>query len=343
MARRPRLIDIAKAAGVHPSTASRALDPKLEGRLSKEVVRRVRRAAQELGYSRNALAASLRTQSSRTVGVIVPDLANTMFPAMFQGIERRLSLAGYCALLATSDFRAEKARQAIDTFLDRRIDGLVIASADLTEAADLAALGAKVPTVLLNREIADSGLSAVVADDERGIAMAFAHLVELGHRRIVHLAGPQNTSTGVTRRAAFLAAADRHGIAADPAAMPTANAFTEGEGYRLTRALLADGPPPEALLAANDWLAIGARQALFEAGISCPQDVSLTGYNDMPFADRIAPPLTTVRIPHDHMGAEAADQLLALIADPARPSRRAVMAPTLIVRSSTAPRAAAGA
>jgi LacI family transcriptional regulator len=335
MSRGPKLSDVAAAAKVHQSTASRALDPNLSSRLSPEVVERVRRIADELGYSRNAIAASLRMQRSRMVGVIVPDLTNTMFPPMFRGIEDRLSADGYSAILANSDLRPAKERAIIETYLDRRLDGMILASAHLDDAEQLDALARKVPVVLMNREIADASVTAVIGDDAGGIAEMFAHLAGLGHRRIAHIAGPQDTSTGVARRDAFLAASRQAGCDFDGRLLVAAETYSEREGYRCARHLLEAGGGPTAILAANDWLAIGCLTAIEEAGLSCPRDISVTGFNDMPFADRMRPPLTTIRIPHYRMGFEAAEHLLALIAAPDTPASRVVMPPALIVRGST--------
>lgn len=337
MSHGPKLSDVAAAANVHQSTASRALDPELSRRLSPEVVERVKRVADELGYSRNAIAASLRMQRSRTIGVIVPDLTNTMFPPMFRGIEDRLSADAYSAILANSDLRPAKEKAIIATFLDRRLDGLILASAHIEDAEQLDTLARRVPVVLLNREIAAASVSAVVGDDRGGISEMFAHLAGLGHRRIAHIAGPQDTSTGLARREAFLAAAHGAGGEPDPRLLVTADSFSEREGYRCARHLLEAGGRPSAILAANDWLAIGCLAAIEEAGLSCPLDISVTGFNDMPFADRMRPPLTTIRIPHYRMGFEAAEQLLGLIAAPGSPPQRIVMPPSLIVRGSTAP------
>lgn len=337
--RAPKLSDVAAAANVHPSTASRALNPDLAGRLSPSVVERVRKVADELGYSRNAIAASLRMQASRMVGVIVPDLTNTMFPPMFRGIEDRLGLEGYHAMLANSDFRAAKEQAIIDTYLDRRMDGIILASAHLEDEARLTELRRKVPLVLMNRE-SEAPVTAVISDDKEGVRQMFGHLFGLGHRRIAHIGGPQDTSTGRARRAAFLALAAEAGLATDPRLDVIAEAFTEPEGYRCTRHLLETGAPPSAILAANDWLAVGAIRALEEVGLSCPREVSVTGFNDMPFVDRMRPPLTTVRIPHYRMGYEAADQLLAALQTPGLAPRRVVLPPAAILRGSTAAPAA---
>jgi len=332
----PKLSDVAMAAKVHASTASRALDPVLSQRLSTEVVERVRRVADELGYSRNAIAASLRTRNSRTIGVIVPDLTNTMFPPMFRGIEDRLSADGYSAILANSDFRPAKEQAIIDTFLDRRLDGMILASAHIEDTQRLNALAKRVPVVLMNRETRDASIAAVIGDDAAGISAMFDHLVALGHRRIAHIAGPPDTSTGAARRAAFLACSRSAVFEFDERLVVAAEAFSEREGYRCARHLLEAGATPTAIVAANDWLAIGCLSAIEEIGLSCPQDISLTGFNDMPFADRMRPPLTTVRVPHYRMGFEAADRLLSLIANRHQIPVRVVLPPTPIIRGSTA-------
>ena len=336
MAGAPTLKDVAAAANVHQSTASRALHAAEPGRLPPDLVQRVRRIADELGYSRNAIAASLRTRRSRTIGVVVTDLTNTMFPPMLRGIEDRLDAEGYSAIIANTDFVPAKQNRIVDTFLDRRLDGVILATARLQDVEAVTALRQKMPVVLMNRDLADAPVTAVIADAAKGIASAVEHLVGLGHRRIAHIAGPQDVSTGVVRRNAFIAAIEAAALPSDDRLMAAAASFSEAEGVRCGRLLLEAAGAPTAIVAANDWLAIGCIAALEQAGLSCPSDMSVTGFNDMPFADRVRPPLTTVRFPHHRMGYEAADELLALIANPARPARALVMPPQLIVRGSTA-------
>lgn len=330
-----KLRDVARAAGVHSSTASRALDSELSARLSDEVVQRVRQAARDMGYSPNMLAASLRTQRSRTIGVIVPDLTNTMFPPMFRGIEDRVNNDGYSAVLANSDLRDDKERKIFETFVDRRLDGMIVATATLDSFMVKDAVRRRMPLVLLNRTTSDDSISVVVADEKRGITLAVQHLLSLGHRRIAHLAAPQDISTGRIRREAFLAAMNEAGVAVDDAFVIPADKITEEDGKRSAKILLESTSRPTAIVAANDTLAIGAIIAAEEINLSCPTDMSVTGFNDMPYSERMRPPLTTVRIPHYQMGFEAGDELMHRLKNPSAPPKRRVLEPALIVRSST--------
>ena len=166
--------------------------------------------------------------------------------------------------------------------------------------------------------------------------MAVAHLIAQGHRRIAHIAGPQEVSTGLYRYRGFVSAMEAHGFAADPGLIQVAKAFSIEEGLRCTRLLLERGGCT-AVAAANDMLAVGCFAALDEVGLSCPDDLSVVGFNDMPFIDRLRPPLTTIRFPHYQVGTEAAQLLLELISDGSGPVKVLYLAPELVVRGSTAP------
>jgi LacI family transcriptional regulator len=166
--------------------------------------------------------------------------------------------------------------------------------------------------------------------------LAVDHLVSLGHRRIGHIAGPQDVSTGALRRAGFKAAAARAGLPAKNLAIETARAYTRDEGRLTALRLLDRERPPTAIVAANDLLALGIYDALGARGLTCPADISVVGHNDMPYVDMLSPPLTTVRIAQREMGNEAARLLLGAITGPVAPRQRVVLEPKLIVRQSTA-------
>jgi LacI family transcriptional regulator len=168
--------------------------------------------------------------------------------------------------------------------------------------------------------------------------MAVAHLIEQGHTRIAHIAGPQEVSTGLDRYRGFLAAMEAHGLAPDPHLIVVAKAFSIEEGLRCQRLLLGRRSPATAVAAANDMLAVGCFAALEEAGLSCPDGMSVVGFNDMPFIDRLRPPLTTIRFPHYQVGTEAAQLLLERIFGQEGPVKVLYLAPELVVRGSTAPR-----
>ena len=337
------LKDVAALAGVHPATASRALNPETRLLVSGATASRIMAAADSLGYRPNTVARSLRTRRSHTVGVLIPDLTNPLFPPIVRGIEDRLAADGYVALIGNTDSDIDRERLVFERMRARHVDGFVCATAHLRSPLLAEASAAGISVVLVNRHAEGYGFHSVSADNERGIAMAVAHLVSLGHRRIAHIAGPQDVSTGLSRYQGFLAAMRAHGLAADPALVVRAGAYSLEEGDRCCRELLAVGRGCTAIAAANDMLAVGCYAALEAAGLSCPQDISLVGFNDMPFIDRLRPPLTSVSFPHYQVGTEAGRLILEQIAASASrdgavgdEAKVLFLAPELKVRGSTA-------
>ncbi|HZC42045.1 MAG TPA: LacI family DNA-binding transcriptional regulator, partial [Streptosporangiaceae bacterium] len=308
------LRDVAARAGVHPATASRALNPETRLLVREDTARRVLDAAQTLGYRPNPVARSLRTRRSNTVGVLIPDLTNPLFPPIVRGIEDRLAAAGYVALIGNTDGDDERERIVFEQMRARHVDGFVLATVHLSSALLAEAGRADLPVVLVNRLAEDHSMPSVSADNERGMRLAVDHLSELGHRRIAHIAGPQDVSTGLSRYRGFDAALRAHATATDEDLVVVAKAFSIEEGHRCCRLLLAQGAPFTAIAAGNDMLAVGCYGALEEAGVRCPEDMSVVGFNDMPFIDRLRPPLTTIRFPHYQVGTEAAQLLLERIA-----------------------------
>src|SRR5512142_3020402 len=331
------LRDVAAAARVHPATASRALNPETRILVSEETARRVTEAAERLGYRPNPVARSLRTRRSHSVGVLIPDLNNPLFPPIVRGIEDRLAAAGYVALIGNTDGDAERERMLFEQMRARHVDGLVLATVHLGDPLLAESARADLPGVLMSRLPQDYSLPSVSVDNERGIRMAVAHLAGLGHTRIAHIAGPQEVSTGLARYRGFVAAMEAHGLPPDPELIVTARAFSIEEGHRCAQQLLARDPGCTAVAAGNDMLAVGCYAALDDAGLRCPQDLSVVGCNDMPFIDRLRPPLTTIRFPHYQVGTEAAQLLLELISDGSGPVKVLYLAPELVVRGSTAP------
>ncbi len=331
------LKDVAARAGVHPATASRALNPETRLLVSEETARRVLEAATALGYTPNPVARSLRTRRSHTVGVLIPDLNNPLFPPIVRGLEDRLAAAGYVALIGNTDFDDDRERVVFEQLRARHVDGFVLATAHLHSPLLAEAARAELPVVLVNRLADDYRFPSVSVDNERGIRMAVAHLAGLGHRRIAHIAGPQDTSTGLSRYRGFAAAMADHGLPVPADLVAFAKAYTVQEGLRCCRALLESAAGCTAIAAGNDLLALGCYEALDDMGLSCPADISVVGFNDMPFLDRLRPPLTTVRFPHYQVGTEAAQLLLERIGGPGGPVKVLYLAPEFVVRGSTAP------
>jgi LacI family transcriptional regulator len=331
------LRDVAAAARVHPATASRALNPGTRLLVSEDTARRVTEAAERLGYRPNPVARSLRTRRSHTIGVLIPDLNNPLFPPIVRGLEDRLAEHGYVALLGNTDSDLARERLVFDQMRARHVDGFMVATATLHSTILDEAAEADLPVVLMNRTAQGYPFSSVSVDNEQGVRAAVAHLVSLGHTRIGHIAGPQDTSTGFARLRGFLDSMRSQGLAVGDSDVVYASALSLAEGLRSGRALLEGNPELTAIVAGNDMLAVGCYSAFDELGLRCPQDVSIIGFNDMPFIDRLRPPLSTVRFPHYQLGAEAAKLLLERIDTGGGPVKILYLAPELVARGSTVP------
>ena len=330
------LRDVASAAEVHPATASRALNPGTRLLVSEETARRVIEAADRLGYRPNPVARSLRTRRSHTIGVLIPDLNNPLFPPIIRGIEDRLAEHGYVALIGNTDADPGRERLVFDQMRARHVDGFVLATATLNSPILAEAAEAGLPLVLMNRTAQDYPFSSVSVDNEQGVRAAVAHLVSLGHTRIGHIAGPQDISTGTTRLRGFQEAMRTHGLTAGPGDVVYSSGYTVEEGLRCGLDLLGPAGDLTAVVAANDMLAVGCYGALDELDLRCPEDVSVIGFNDMPFVDRLRPPLSTIRFPHTQVGTEAARLLIERIeSGEGSPVKILYLAPELVARGST--------
>jgi LacI family transcriptional regulator len=335
--RKINIKDVAAKADVHPSTVSRVLNPETRSMVSASVAERVSRIANEMGYARSSLAYGLRTGRTQTVGVVIPDLTNPMFPPIIRQIERKLAKQGYIAILADSDNKHENEKAIVQSLMSRNVDGLILATAHRLDSVVITCVEENIPLVLVNRTIDAHSVTAVINDDTHGIELAASHLAGLGHKSIAYIGGPQDTSTGHDRFLAFKNLKNAGHFESHTDLMLNCKAFTEAEGHRGFLTLLKKNRKFTAVVAANDLLALGCYDALIELGLRCPDDISVTGFNDMPFVDRLSPPLTSVHIPQDEIGNQAAELLLEKMRNPQSPIRTVNIQPELIVRGSTAP------
>ncbi|BCW81122.1 LacI family DNA-binding transcriptional regulator [Arthrobacter sp. NicSoilC5] len=322
------LKDVAAASGVSISTASRALDERTTSRSASAA--HVRKIAEELGYRRNSFASSLRRGETRTLGVLVPRLSDTVMALMFEELEKAASSRGYFAMVATSGDDPVDERSAAETLLDRNVDGLILATARLDD---------ELPRLLRERRVAHAlvlrtdGISpSALGDDEVGGYLATRHLIDLGHRNIAVVTGPAFTSTGTARLAGARRALNEAGIQPREEWLIAAGYGIEN-GYTAGETLLAGTPQsrPTAIFAANDNIAMGVMAAAHRNGISIPDHLALVGYNDTPLSARLPTPLSSVHVPLDQIAATAID----LIVNPGiEPLIRRSM-PTLIPRQSS--------
>jgi LacI family transcriptional regulator len=299
---------------------------------------KVQAVARELGYRADVVARSLSRGQTTTVGVIVADLGISFLAPVLRGITDALERRGFMALISETQDDHERLRASIENLLSRRADGIIVTAARLGDGPvleEVAKGGSSV--VLAVRKLPGTELPSVTSDDAAGGHLAARHLAELGHERVGELHGPADVQPFLDRSAGFARGAAELGL--ELVDLPESAIHpTPSEGHRLMSLLLArDGPYPTAVFAHNDSMAIGALVALREAGLSCPRDVSVLGYNDAPLVDHLDPPLSTVRFPGDKIGRFAAEVTIALIEEPNSVVASMTFPPQLVLRASTAP------
>jgi LacI family transcriptional regulator len=330
------LRDVAAAANVHVATASRALDPESAHPVSSGTRARVQQVAEKLGYRSHMMARGLRRGRSSTVGVVASDLANPFTAPVLRGLENTLEEAGYMALVTESRDESAVLERAVGHLLARQVDALVLTAVRAGDHANVLAWATKVPVVLAVRKLPGSGIPAVTHDDHGGARLAAEHLAALGHRHVVQLPGPLDVQTFKDRYESFARAAEELGMiaeAADPAPVPTFD-----EGRRLLREVLDRGlGEVTAVFAHNDFMAMGAVRTLRGAGLDCPRDLSVIGYNDVAMSECLDPPLTTIRLDGYELGRQAGALALAAIGGEPIDDVRAPTPAELVPRSSTAP------
>ena len=335
MARQVTISEVAKLAGVHASTVSRALNPATRSLVNEKTARRVITAAESLNYFPNIMARGLRTRLSMTIGVIIPDLTNPIFPSIIRGIEGHLAPLGYTTLLADVDGSNALEDSAISSLVQRQVDGLIIATGVEQSSLVKTLSQSGLPVVLVNRGASDTGYPLVTGDDDMGIRASVEHLHSLGHRNMIHIAGPQSFSTSRGRADAMERACEGNSM---QLRIVEASALTVEQGERVTDALLAEPNRSfTAIQASTDLLALGALRAIRKFGLRCPEDISVSGFNDMPFAEEFSPGLTTIRVPLEEIGIESARQLMRVIKDGPGSPLVVTLPVSLVVRASTAP------
>lgn len=337
-ASRKTIIDVAKCAGVHWSTVSRALNPEKRHLISPEMIERVEGCAKQLGYRANAMASALRTQRSRTVGVIVSNLGDPVHPPIVRAIEDRFAEIGYVTLVGNTDNHPLRQAALIERFIQQGVEGLIVATFERNDPGIAACVEANIPVVAVFRDPESEFIPSVRVDDAKAMELAVHHLAERGHRHIAHVGGPQNVSTGYHRYRGFRRACKALAPAGIVSAVVLGEAFTVEEGEFACARLLAQHRDITAIVAGNDMLAVGCLRTLRASNISCPGEMSLVGMNDMLFVDAIAPALTTIRTPTTELGTQASRMLIAMIRGTSMENDRIVLKPVLFARDSVAPR-----
>lgn len=330
--------DLARAAGVSHSTVSRAL--RNSPLISAEVRERIQQLAQAMGYTPNAVAQSLQTRQTRTLGLVVTSIADPFWADVMQGVEEVARPAGFSVFLSASHNDPEQEMVAIETFRRRRVDGLLVADSRLSRQYAERLRQAEVPTVLINSQVEGQHalVHSVMVDDYGGAHTAVQYLLQLGHRAIGYIGAGNRPRSNTRRLAGYRAAlngvgiADRAGWVVVAPEEDAVHADDVAAGQALVHPLLNTGV--SAIFCYNDMLAVGALMACRDHGIAVPQDLSIIGFDDIPLARYVTPPLTTICQPRRDLGSRAMHMLLDLWHD--RPVASQVLAPTLIPRASTA-------
>lgn len=328
---RPTIRHVAERAGVSVATASRALNDK--GDVSASTRDRVRDAARSLGYSADRTARALVTQQTRVVATVVGDnaghrdLSLMFFGRVLAAISHRLAQSHYDPLLL----------QPLDVDPQQRFDAAILIGVDTDDALVGELVSRDVPLVGVDVKCDGRRTAYVGSDHAEGVRLALAHLHVLGHRRIAHLAGAQNTGAGAERLEAFLDEAGRLGLDV-PDEYVRAGDFSSASGYREACALLALRERPTAIVAASDLMALAALQAIREAGLEPGRDVAVIGFDDLEAAALAHPPLTTIRQDRRELGILAATRAIELIEDPESAVPKTVLPVELVVRASSMPR-----
>jgi len=332
--RKVTIRDVADLVDVHHSTVSRALSPTKRDQISQAVVEKVERAAEKLGYYPNIVASSLKQNRSFAIGVLIPDLMNPLFPPIIRGIQDTAEAFGYTVITANTDDEEVKERDALRMMQGRSIDGVIIATARRVDPVVKQCIDNDIPLVLVNRTVDHEGVSAVIVDENFGIRTVLDHLMSMNHTNIAHIAGPQHTSTGYHRAKAVSNYLSSNNLRSD--LVETTEKFTIEEGGRAFRKLLARDNSFTAVVASNDLLALGCMDAMKEVGLLVPENISISGYDDILFLERMNPGLTTVLVPKYEMGSQATKTLLEIINGESSGSGVLRMRPRLVIRNSTA-------
>ncbi|MEN5136745.1 MULTISPECIES: LacI family DNA-binding transcriptional regulator [unclassified Pseudomonas] len=325
--------DVAALAGISYTTVSHVVNKTRP--VSEEVRLKVEAAIKSLDYVPSAVARSLKAKTTATIGLLVPNSLNPYFAELARGIEDYCERNGYCLILCNSDDNPDKQRSYLRVLLEKRIDGLIVASAGGDSGLAQGLAGVKTPMVIVDRGLEGVDADLVRIDHEYGAYLATRHLLELGHRDIATIGGPASTSVAQMRQAGFARALKEAGVEVSPSRMLESD-FTSTGGYNAASILL-ERNPPSAIFAGNDMIGIGVLRAAAERNVRVPAELSVIGFDDIQMSRYVYPALTTVGQSILQLGEMAAEVLLRRIATPGLATDQRIVTPSIVLRESTAP------
>lgn len=327
----PTVKDVSRLAGVSTATVSRVLAGLDE--VSEDARQRVLDAVRSLNYQPNRNARNLRKNSTSMIGVIVSDIQNPFFGSVIRGVEKITIQDGYTILLGNSDEDPLREQRLIAMLLAEGVAGIIIAPTNADAASYCALFSSGTPYVVIDRKIEPCEADTVTVDGYHGSRVAMEHLIALGHTHIGLIGGLEHLSVMRERAQGYSDARAHHGLPALSDLVQRGNNRQDG-GYRAMQALLGLDPPPTAVLIANNLMTLGGLQAIHQAGLNIPGQISLIGFDDMDWAPSLQPPLSVVAQPAYEMGERAAAALLARIREPGRPVQHVLLETQLILRAS---------
>jgi LacI family transcriptional regulator len=310
--------DVAARAGVSAATVSRYLN----GNRVREA-RRIGEAVEALAFRPNQLARSLKSGSTRTIGVLVPDISNPFFADVVKGVESVMRAGEYSLLLCNTDENVERERTIVNLLLQKQVDGILMAPATEWSDAPLMLRARRVPVVLIDRRIEAQDFDVVLVDNVNGSAQAAEYIVSLGHERIAMISGPLDTTPGRERYEGFLQGLRATGHDLDERYLEVAD-FREDGGYQAALRLLAVRPAPTGLFVSNNLMAIGALRAIHNLGIHIPTEMSFLCFDDLALAELTSPPLTVISRPSTEQGVLAMRLLKFRMQDTAEAAPRKI-------------------
>lgn len=329
--RRSNLALVAARAGVSVASVSRVLNG---GSASEDLARRVREAAAELGYVPDASARTMRTGRTDQITLAVADVGNPVYVQMMRTVTGIVAKAGYRLVVSSTGSDPQSQIDLVGSLNRGYADGLLISPLRVTPELLDALSSSRLPIVVIGSLPPEVDIDSVRADSATGIGLAVEHLIGQGRRRIALVNGPVDTVPGSARLAGYLAALERFGLAPGSELQVTATGFTYRAGRRATAALLGQSTP-DAIIGANDLLAVGALKELAAAGLTVPSDVAVVGMDDTDAAELATPSLTSVDLGSSKRAKAAAQLLIRRIEEPDAPVSRLVIDPSLSVREST--------
>jgi LacI family transcriptional regulator len=326
--------DVALKANVSTTTVSHVVN---RTRFVSDKVRgEVEAAIRALDYVPSAVARSLKSNTTKTIGMLIPNCSNPYFSEIVRSVEDHCFGAGYTLILCNTDDDPHRQGAYLQVLSEKRIDGMIIISTG--EDRDLLRLlkGLPIPTVLLDREIGEVNCDLVETAHVQGGMMATEHLLDLGHRRIACLAGPADLNSSAQRIEGWRRALTNAGLAAEVESLLWHSDFSSQGGFNTMQTILASAQAPSAVFVCNDLMCMGALSAAHQAGVRVPQDLSLIGFDDIELAKFTSPALTTIAQPKHRIGVTAVDMVLERIQGGRVQARQVILQPELIVRNSTA-------